>query len=391
MTSRGKKMNVSEITTDRFESVDIKATLQEVLPLFRKPHKPAVLVFNGKEYAGMLTEKSIVSSIRNLKTGINGMVRKTPKITPNTTIYEAARLMVENQLRQLPVFDRAKVIGVVSSESLIQRAAETEFGSKAVSTIMSGDVISLDADDRVGKLINVLREEGISRVPVMSMGKLVGIATMHDLLQLIVPNKSEHGEGSLGARNTPLREIKLKDIMTESVVTVKPDAPIGTAAGLMIKRDIQGLIVHDGVKVNGIMTNTDILLALAAVQKSEVDPTAGFTMQMTHGNLVDYDPAYVTTSIQSFVKKFEKFLVGGNVNVYFKQHKETFRGTPLILCRVRLKTDHNFYSARGEGWGADGAFHIAMSALQRQVLNDKEIREDKRYETSDIVEKLDIL
>lgn len=384
-------MNVSEITTDRFENVDLKATLQEVLPLFRKAHKPAVLVFTGKDYAGMLTEKSIVSSIKNLKTGINGMVRRTPKITPNTTIYEAARLMAENQLRQLPVFDRAKVVGVVSAESLIQKAAETEFGTKTVSSIMSEDVVSLDADDHVGKLINVLRAEGISRVPVMSMGKLVGIVTMHDLLQLIVPNRSEHGEGNTVAKQTPLREIKLRDIMTESVVTVSPDTPIKAAVEMMIRRDIQGLVVKDPNRVTGIMTTTDVLLALAAAQKTEIDPNAGFTMQLTHGNLVDYDPEYVGTSVRNFVKKFEKFLVGGYVNVYFKQHKETFRGTPLILCRVRLKTDHNFYSARGEGWGADGAFHIAMSTLERQVRNDKEIREDQRYEGSGIVEKLDIL
>jgi len=106
---------------------------------------------------------------------------------------------------------------------------------------------------------------------------------------------------------------------------------------------------------------------------------------------VDYDKDYVYATMGSFVKKFEKFLVGGYVNVYFKQHKETFRGTPLVLCRVRLKTDHNYYSARGEGWGADGAFHIAMNTLERQVLNDKEIFLDKRYTNGNIAEKLDIL
>jgi predicted transcriptional regulator len=75
-------MNVSDITTDRFEKIDAKATLQDVLPLLRKTHKPAVLVFNGKEYTGMVTEKSIVGSLKNLKTGINGMVRKNAENYP---------------------------------------------------------------------------------------------------------------------------------------------------------------------------------------------------------------------------------------------------------------------------------------------------------------------
>jgi predicted transcriptional regulator len=377
-------MNVSEITTKKFESVDQKATLQEVLPLFKNTQ--TVLVFDGKEYAGMLTEKSIVRSIKNLKTGISGLVKKTPKITPETTIYEAARLMVENQLKQVPVYDK-KIIGVVTNESLMSLSVMTDFGTKPVSGIMSEDVLSLDADDKVGKLINVFREEGISRVPVLSDGKLVGIVTMHDLLQLIKPNKTGLSEGAIGKNTSPLRNIFIRDIMTESVVTVKPDAKVKEAVELMLKRDIQGLVVFDG-KVRGILTRTDVLLALAALGKAEIP---NFTVQMTHSNIVDYDPQYMAASINSFVKKFEKFLGKGNINVYFKQYKETFRGNSLVLCRLRLKTDKHFYSARGESWGADGAFHLAMTTLERQVVNDKEMWEENRYTDRTITEKLDIL
>jgi predicted transcriptional regulator len=382
-------MYVSEITTDNFERVDIKAKLQEVLPLFKNTNNPAVLVFDGKEYAGMVTEKSIVRSIHDLKTGINGLVRKTPKITPHTTICEAARLMVENQLKQLPVFDK-KVIGVVTNENLLRESSKIEFGSKPVSSIMSGEVVSVDASDHVGKLVNIFREEGISRVPVLSNGRLVGIVTMHDLLEMIMPKKIGAGKDSVGANNSPMRNIKIKDIMTESVVTVKPDSTIKESIDLMLDRDIQGLVVVDGKAVNGVLTRTDVLLALAAMEKKQVS-NPNFTLQLTNGSLVDFDQEYVATSIKGFIKKSEKFLGRGTLNVYFKQHKETFRGIPLVLCRVRLKTDRHYYNARGEGWGADGAFHLAMSTLERQVLNDKEMHEDRRYPDITFAEKLDIL
>jgi len=382
-----RQMYVSEITTDNFERIDIKANLQEVLPLFRNSNNPAVLIFDGKEYAGMVTEKSIVRSIHDLKTGIAGLVRKTPKITPHTTICEAARLMAENQLKQLPVFDK-KVIGVVTNENLMKEAGQIEFGKAPVSGIMSENVLSVDADDRVGKIINIFREEGISRVPVLSSGKLVGIVTMHDLLELIMPKKTGLAKGSIGVNSSPMRDIKIKDIMTDNVVTVKPDSTISDAIDLMLKRDIHSLVVYDG-KLKGIITRTDVLLALAALEKKQANPN--FTLQLTNGSLVDFDQDYVTTSLAHFIKKSERFLGRGTINVYFKQHKETFRGTPLVLCRVRLKTDRHYYNARGEGWGADGAFHIAMSTLERQVLNDKEIHEDRRYPDAAMVEKLDIL
>jgi len=383
-----KHMYVSEITTDNFESVDIKAKLQEVLPLFKNTNNPAVLVFDGKQYAGMVTEKSIVRSIHDLKTGIGGLVKKTPKITPNTTICEAARLMVENQLKQLPVFDK-KIIGVVTNENLMKEAMNMDFGEMSVASIMSEDTIWLDADDHVGKLINIFREEGISRTPVLKNGKLVGIVTMHDLLELILPKKIGAGKDSRGANNSPMRNIKVKDIMTESVVTVEPDSTIREAVDLMLDRDIQGLVVVDGRAVKGVLTRTDVLLALAALEKKKVS-NPNFTLQLTNGSLVDFDQDYVTTSIKGFIKKSEKFLGRGTINVYFKQHKETFRGTPLVLCRVRLKTDRHYYNAKGEGWGADGAFHLAMSTLERQVLNDKEMREERRYPDAAFADKLDI-
>ncbi len=381
-------MYVSEITTDNFERVDIKAKLQEVLPLFKNTNNPAVLVFDGKEYAGMVTEKSIVRSFKDLKTGISGLVKKTPKITPHTTICEAARLMVENQLKQLPVFDK-KVIGVVTNDNLLRESSKIEFGSKPVLSIMSGDVIAVDADDPVGKLVNIFREEGISRVPVLSAGRLVGIVTMHDLLELIMPKKAGANKDGIGANNSPMRNIKIKDIMTESVVTVMPDSTIKESIDLMLDRDIQGLVVIEGKAVKGVLTRTDVLLALAALEKKQVS-NPNFTLQLTNGSLVDFDQDYVTTSIKGFIKKSEKFLGRGTINVYFKQHKETFRGTPLVLCRVRLKTDRHYYNAKGEGWGADGAFHLAMSTLERQVLNDKEMREERRYPDAAFAEKLDI-
>ena len=186
-----------------------------------------------------------------------------------------------------------------------------------------------------------------------------------------------------------MRSIKIKDIMTESVVTVQPDSTISEAVDLMLERDIQGLVVVEGKALKGVLTRTDVLLALAAYEQKKVS-NPNFTLQLTNGSLVDFDQDYVTTSIKGFIKKSEKFLGKGTINVYFKQHKETFRGTPLVLCRVRLKTGKYYYNAKGEGWGADGAFHLAMSTLERQVLNDKEMREERRYPDAAFAEKLDI-
>jgi hypothetical protein len=75
----------------------------------------------------------------------------------------------------------------------------------------------------------------------------------------------------------------------------------------------------------------------------------------------------------------------------FQAAQETFAARRSSSAASGFKSDHRFYNAKGEGWGADGAFHIAMSTLERQVMNDKEIFHDKRYTNGSIVEKLDII
>ena len=60
-----------------------------------------------------------------------------------------------------------------------------------------------------------------------------------------------------------LAEIKAKDIMTPSPVTVKPDTTVENAAVLMVDRKIGGLpVVNDDGRLVGIITDQDIFKVL---------------------------------------------------------------------------------------------------------------------------------
>jgi len=157
--------------------------------------------------------------------------------------------------------------------------------------------------------------------------------TMHDLLELIMPKKTGVAKDSAGANNSPMRNIKIKDIMTDSVVTVKPGSTVREAVDLMLDRDIHSLVVFDG-RVRGILTRTDVLLALAALEKKQVS-NPNFTLQLTNGSLVDFDQDYVTSSIKGFIKKSEKYLGRGTINL---NHVQT-----LVLDEADRMTDMGFY------------------------------------------------
>ena len=54
--------------------------------------------------------------------------------------------------------------------------------------------------------------------------------------------------------------MKVSDIMTPSVVSVQPDAPIEQAIRLMLQREISGLVVVDkNSNIVGVVTEGDFL------------------------------------------------------------------------------------------------------------------------------------
>jgi CBS domain-containing protein len=135
------------------------------------------------------------------------MTRKVISVAPETTISEAARLMLDAHVSGLPVVDQAgAVVGIVSEGDFLRRSeigtprkrgrlltfflgyggsAEDyvrEHGRK-VSEVMTSPVVTVSEDTPLPALVSLMEKNNIKRVPVVRDGKLVGIVTRSNLLQ----------------------------------------------------------------------------------------------------------------------------------------------------------------------------------------------------------------
>ncbi|MFW6018108.1 MAG: CBS domain-containing protein, partial [Halapricum sp.] len=68
-----------------------------------------------------------------------------------------------------------------------------------------------------------------------------------------------------------------------------------------------------------------------------------------------------------------------HAHVRFHEHKEKLRGTPLIQCQIRLRTNKGQLAGSGEGYGSETAFNVALDKLQRNVLEKKGVESDEEY------------
>ncbi len=121
---------------------------------------------------------------------------------------------------------------------------------------MSEEVIVLDENASIMKASQIMKENNIRRIPVVSHGKLVGIVTDRDIKEA-TPSKAT----ALDVHELYylLAEVRVKDIMTPDPIYVKPDDTVEYAAVLMLENRISGLpVVDDEGRVVGILTQTDV-------------------------------------------------------------------------------------------------------------------------------------
>ena len=117
---------------------------------------------------------------------------------------------------------------------------------------------TVEGKTQVMEAMQLLREGGYRRLPVIEKGRLVGIATDRDLKEA-TPSKAT--TLSVYELNYLLAKLQVRDVMTTPVVSVQHGDPIEQAALLMEEHKVSGLPVLDGNDLVGILTITDLLRA----------------------------------------------------------------------------------------------------------------------------------
>lgn len=377
-------IQVQEVMTDKFQKVDINAPLSEAIGIFEKEDPDLILVFDGNLYKGVLTQDLIIRSHLKwdpTKAKVRDVYKPAPVIKPDEDLSKAAKLMIEVDLRSLPVGEsKAEIIGVINDMAVLEKVAETDFGKRKVEEFMTKDVVTLKPDDTVAKALATMRDHAISRIPVVDEeGKLEGLITLHDLIVRFIKPRFRAKAGELAGEKIPPFSMPLRDVMIRGVITILPDARVREAIATMRDNDIDGLVVvNENNRVVGILTVKDLLLPISKMTEKE----ARFYLQLggDASLLSDFTRERIIEDIKRFVDGYEDLLgQEGIIYLHIRRFPEKFRGVHLYQARMRVVTDRGVFVATGETWGAIQAVHDALRAIERQLLQKAELEKDTRY------------
>lgn len=137
----------------------------------------------------------------------------------------------------------------------------------AVSDAMTGRVYTVEPDDPLSLVWEVMRERGVRHVPVLDAeGDLVGLVTHRDLLRASLVEQNDLPRVIEGAL---LERTRVADVMIQNVETVSPEDELSDAARLMLEQKFGCLPVVEGRRPVGILTESDFVRWVAGDPEAE--------------------------------------------------------------------------------------------------------------------------
>ena len=126
------------------------------------------------------------------------MTRQVVTVSPETTLKEVARVMMDRKISGMPVVDvEGHLVGVVSEGDIVHQESirrpgtslmsllrRSEGSALAVGEVMTTKVVTVGADDDHTNAARQMESSGVKRLPVVDDDKkLVGLVSRSDLLK----------------------------------------------------------------------------------------------------------------------------------------------------------------------------------------------------------------
>ncbi len=121
-------------------------------------------------------------------------------------------------------------------------------GNKLAKDIMTKHLLLAKPEDRLDKIMELMREKGISQLPVIQNGKCIGSLSDGEFVDWI----SKYGKG--------IGKVTAREIMEAAFPSIPPEAKLGAITELL--RFYKAILVEDKGEIKGIITKADLIKTL---------------------------------------------------------------------------------------------------------------------------------
>jgi len=113
------------------------------------------------------------------------MAKGIVTISPNDFVKKACQIMAKHDISGLTVMDKGKLVGMLTQGDLVPMiAAGKDPSSTSVKEIMGKKLININPDADISMAAKLMVDNKVKRLPVLREGKLVGVITQVDIVRI---------------------------------------------------------------------------------------------------------------------------------------------------------------------------------------------------------------
>jgi len=176
-------LTVQDIMTSEVIYVEVPGSRDKALKIMKQKGVTSVPIVKNKKLVGILTRGDIFKNPEEDQIALL-MTRNPLSVKPETTINEVARILIEKDIRRVPVVVNSELVGLVTVSDIIYAIADMEIDIP-VDEFTDRDIVAvweMTPTNVVGEIMNLAN---VDASPVLNSDNLVvGIITESNLLKV---------------------------------------------------------------------------------------------------------------------------------------------------------------------------------------------------------------
>ncbi|MDR0309597.1 MAG: CBS domain-containing protein [Candidatus Methanoplasma sp.] len=172
------------------------------------------------------------------------MTSEFPTIGPEDRVSEALSKMRDSGFQEIPVVENGSYVGMISYGTILRKGSVTP-DTKVKNLVRNLPTVSLDTD--ITKVAEYVIAENCRQLAVLNGKKIIGVASRSSLTKIAAGMKI-------------LKDIKVWEIMTAPVESVKDDGMLDDALEIMRRLDVRTVpVVNSGMAPVGVVGMVEII------------------------------------------------------------------------------------------------------------------------------------
>lgn len=262
---------ISDYVTRHMSVFDPGDTASSVLGELKETGRYEALVSSGTK-VGLVTVRDLLDVDQSTQTKIEGLWRTLTPIESESTFRGVAEALISDNMRAFPVVEHRKLVGIISQVEIVAAMVDVpELKAYPAKDYVKRPVATLDSGEKVAQARRMMLERGISHVPVVDSGKLIGVVTAMDIVHTFITPGSRMAIGDKTGEKLTRFPGQVNGVMDDQPLAIGPNASILEAVkGMRDRGKSACVMVDENGAVLGILTPREVLVILKGAEPEEL-------------------------------------------------------------------------------------------------------------------------